>query len=323
MKRSLKVIIGFVLASALAGCQTTFYEAGTTPITLSRAVVAGFEKYKQYDNPLFFAVTTNGSSYAFRTCPSFNCAPGAENRAISSCEERTGLDCKIFAYERDIVWKGPITYPKVQADFLFVFAKTAYEDSTNYSGTGNFSDNGRMIDLSLRNLLCRGEANLATKKWFLRGCKNNYSANGTFVAGTGAEKYYGIGRSSTGNSVEIILLDPNLPAGASTYNATKPAISSELPKELLEIYEDAKLILGANCVDNFKLHLERTLVNKYAVFAYAQKKLGSAYACSSKFGKVLEEVKRKALEVCERYKANYWKLSEVSCGIFAIGKEIL
>ena len=112
MKRSLKVVIGFVLASALAGCQTTFYEAGTTPITLSPTVVAGFEKYKQTDYPLFFAVSTNGQGYGYYTCDSIYCDPDFSGQAISICERQSqsgGLDCKIFAFERSIVWKGPIT----------------------------------------------------------------------------------------------------------------------------------------------------------------------------------------------------------------------
>jgi len=113
MKRSLKVVIGFVLASALAGCQTTFYEAGTTPITLSPTVVAGFEKYKQTDYPLFFAVSTNGQGYGYYTCDSIYCDPDFSGQAISICERQSqsgGLDCKIFAFERSIVWKGSITY---------------------------------------------------------------------------------------------------------------------------------------------------------------------------------------------------------------------
>jgi len=114
MKRSLKVVIGFVLASALAGCQTTFYEVGTTPITLSFAVVAGFEKYKQTDNPLFFAVSTNGQRYYYYWCDTIYCDPDFSGQAISLCERRSGgVDCKIFAFERSIVWKGPITYPHI------------------------------------------------------------------------------------------------------------------------------------------------------------------------------------------------------------------
>lgn len=321
--RTISLLLVPAVTAFLAACQTTFYDVGTTPITLSQKVFTGFEKYKQYEDPLFFAVATNGSWYSFRTCSSAFCNPDVSSLAINRCEERSGLECKIFANGRNIVWKGPITYPEVKADFLFLFAKMLGGSSTNYDGTGTLSDNGRKIDLSLRIGSCRGEANLATKKWFLRGCKNNYSANGTFIAGTGKEKYFGIGRSTTGGRVEIKLLDPKLPAGASAYDATKPAISKELPKELLEIYENASLIIGTKCVDDFKLHLERTLANKYTIFAYAQQKLGGAYSCSGKFGKVLEEVKTKALEACEKLRANYWKLSEVSCEIFAIGQEIL
>ncbi len=121
MKRSLKVIIGFVLASALAGCETTFYEAGTTPITLSPAVVAGFEKYKQADYPLFFAVSTNGRGYGYFTCPSLYCDADYSGQAISLCERRSGgVDCKIFAFDRGIVWKGPITYPGTRPDNIGV-----------------------------------------------------------------------------------------------------------------------------------------------------------------------------------------------------------
>ncbi len=344
MKRSLKVVIGFVLASALAGCQTTFYEAGTTPITLSPTVVAGFEEYKKADYPLFFAVSTNGQGYAYFTCPSrpAYCETDPSGELISLCEEHSGgVDCKIFAFDRGIVWKGPITYPKVHADFLFVFAKTVGEDSTNYGGTGNFSDNGRMIDLSLRNALCRGEANLATKKWFLRCRKNNYSANGTFVAGTGAEKYYGIGRSSTGGSVEIKLFDPNLPAGASTYNTTKP-VSSELPKPQpgtsrprsdikgilrakglsdLEAFQEAKNYIGTNCLDEFERYEERHSSGLETAFAYAQERIGGRYACGGGYSMIVENAKDHALGRCERAREKHGV--NAPCEILAIGNKIV
>ncbi|MBT7537892.1 MAG: SHOCT domain-containing protein, partial [Gammaproteobacteria bacterium] len=69
---------------------------------------------------------------------------------------------------------------------------------------------------------CSGIADLATKKWSLTGCKNNYSAHGTFTEGSGTEKYYGHGTDSKDVNVEIKILVPdkdNITATNETFEA--------------------------------------------------------------------------------------------------------
>jgi len=107
-----RIFLVAFLVLVLGGCQTTYYDAGTTPLTMTPWLTKAFEKYKQADYPTVFAVATDGSSYAYFTCPSIYCDGPAAARAAALCEQGVspGVKCKIFADDRQIVWKGPVTY---------------------------------------------------------------------------------------------------------------------------------------------------------------------------------------------------------------------
>jgi hypothetical protein len=55
---------------------------------------------------------------------------------ISLCEEHSGgVDCKIFAFDRGIVWKGPITYPGTRPDNIGVKGDAAVHGKTTVVST--------------------------------------------------------------------------------------------------------------------------------------------------------------------------------------------
>ena len=133
------------------------------------------------------------------------------DRVLANCNlraEARGTKCSLFASEEQILGDGPISYQGSSNDYLFIYSKEVSTGKRGYSGTGNLADGGRKIDLSARN--CWGEADLNTKKWFLKGCSNDETISGTFISGEGIKKYIGIGRGSMGGgSVDMLILDPS------------------------------------------------------------------------------------------------------------------
>ena len=208
--------LSLVLAMGVTAGQADIYKTGEGPITISSSTLAGFEKYKLEAEPLFFAVANDGKGFGYTQCPPYysGCLNDNGDRARELCDRKAklrGAECFTFADGREVVWKGPVTYPDYGDDYLVLFAIGTVGKSINYGGKGNSFDGGRKI--ALRVGKCRGEADISTKKWYLKGCKDDISAHGTFVAGSGSEKYYGVGRDNRGVSVEIKLLVPGSSGG--------------------------------------------------------------------------------------------------------------
>lgn len=177
---------------------------------LSKSVVAGFEKYRLHDNPLFFAVTVDGRSFHYNTCPAFQCKSGSETLAINNCETRTGKECKIFAYGRDIVWKGPITYPKTRAgNYLLNIAVKDGVTTRNSVGSAILSHDKTKLNLKIKikGSNCSGIANLKTSKWDLSCKYPKKQFHGTFHPET-KSKYEGIGRRGDGVVANLLIPNP-------------------------------------------------------------------------------------------------------------------
>ena len=211
---SLSLVVALVLG--VGAGQADIYNTGEGSLTISSNTLAGFEKYKLEASPSYFAVANDGRGYGFTRCPPdyFSCSDDTGDRARKICDQKAklrGAECFTFAIGSEVVWKGPVTYPGYGDDYLVLFTKIRPGSTTNYSGKGNSIDEGRKIALRVGE--CRGEADISTKKWHLKGCKDNYSAQGTFVAGSGGGKYYGVGRDSLGVSVKIKLLVPDSSGG--------------------------------------------------------------------------------------------------------------
>lgn len=228
MRTNLSLFL-IVIALSVTACQTDVYQRGKGPITLSPRILTGFEQYKTEDSPSYFAVANDGKGYGYTRCPPYyfeGCEDDIGDKALRLCDQKTkarGSECSIFAVGREIVWDGPVSRLKLSDDYLFFFAKIRPGSRMHYGGKGNVFDGGRMIDLRLGE--CRGEAILNTKKWYIKGCKKNYSAHGTFVAGSGSEKFYGVGKDNEGNGVEIKLLVPE----SSDVTISRESVSTSSP----------------------------------------------------------------------------------------------
>lgn len=89
-------------------------DVGTGPINLAAAVEEKFQKYLSLDEPLAFAVSTDGkrSSGSFcqqpGTCEDVD-GPGLALERCHATGGPKGSPCKIFAIEKDIVWDGAVT----------------------------------------------------------------------------------------------------------------------------------------------------------------------------------------------------------------------
>ena len=94
----------------LAGCALES-PRGSGPITVSKRVQQGFEKYKAEQAPGYFAVSEDGRTYGYSFCQDLKCRAGGQHVALRSCGNRTTTStCRIFAREREITWEGPVTY---------------------------------------------------------------------------------------------------------------------------------------------------------------------------------------------------------------------
>ena len=102
------IIVGALVILGLAACTTPHRE----PIALSPQVAAAFEVYKDYSNPLAFAVSTDGTRSGAVICPEGDCRGNEQYDAIRACE-RFGKPCVIYALgTRVIVPTAPTREPR-------------------------------------------------------------------------------------------------------------------------------------------------------------------------------------------------------------------
>ena len=81
-------------------------EIGQGQIELSYSVEQAWNKYLDFHDPLYFAVTNDGTGYSYIYCTSTPCVSSEKLDAIESCQRRTGgRKCYLYAVGRKIVWK--------------------------------------------------------------------------------------------------------------------------------------------------------------------------------------------------------------------------
>jgi len=221
----------------LASCQVkSLYNPGTGPITLSPKTAASFEMWKTRSHPTYFSVAKDGKGWSSGFCKSdgYQCKDDWGQSSVARCNKQAllrGSSCAVFSRHGDIVWKGPVSFGKTQGDYLFTITVNQGTSELTTAGSANHV-NKQMIRLILG--ACSGQANLGTKKWFLKNCKNGRSASGTFVAGKGAERYFGIGTESSGRSVEIKLLMPVENEDPKTSDENRDSTNSSSPLEAVK-----------------------------------------------------------------------------------------
>lgn len=105
--RHFLIVVAFIVAVPLAGCQTTDY-TGKGPIQLSAVVGKGYEGYTRTFSPGVFAVSQSGRCYQYYFCRGACASENINFMAVQSCEANCKGPCNILAVGRHVVWKGPI-----------------------------------------------------------------------------------------------------------------------------------------------------------------------------------------------------------------------
>jgi hypothetical protein len=211
MRDRLLVIIGIALIG-LTGCNSTMYDVGTTPVTLSPAVAAAFEKYKNSSSrPIIFVIDTEGKTYSYSSCAHTRCTENLGHRQIQSCESRAkkwGAKCKVFALTDQIAWKGPVFYSQGGPDQFPLTITRADPDgpgSLTNSGTAKILADNNQIFLKLYkgSNKCEGTADKRNKRWQI-SCDHSISFSGTFVESS-KNLYEGIGKNAKEETVDFTI----------------------------------------------------------------------------------------------------------------------
>lgn len=110
MKLPIKNLLPVLVLFGLAACVTVSTQYGSGPIQLAPSVQQHFDRYKQFEDPRFFAVSIDGKSYGYSICrPGRVCGDFQKgvDLAVYSCLKRSkGVPCKIFGRAKQVVWKN-------------------------------------------------------------------------------------------------------------------------------------------------------------------------------------------------------------------------
>ena len=116
----MKKIIGIIILSILLS-STSFagVKKGKGEVTMSENSVDFFIKYirgKKSQVPLAFILSSDGSWSTYWYCAMMkSCQAGNYMPTIRKCEEKTGVDCGLFARKKTILWKNGINPGKGKA----------------------------------------------------------------------------------------------------------------------------------------------------------------------------------------------------------------
>ena len=116
----MKKIIGIIILSILLN-STSFagVKKGKGEVEMSNRAVERFITYlrgKKGMKPSAFILSSDGSYTHYWYCPhTGGCRDGNYEPTIRECEEKTGVDCGLFARKRTIVWKNDINSGKGKA----------------------------------------------------------------------------------------------------------------------------------------------------------------------------------------------------------------
>ena len=119
----MKKIIGIIILSILLS-STSFagVKKGKGEVTLSERSFQHFIKYlraKKGMKPLAFILSSDGSWSFYWYCRhAGGCRDGNYMPTIRDCEEKTGVDCGLFARKRTILWKNDINPGKGKASTI-------------------------------------------------------------------------------------------------------------------------------------------------------------------------------------------------------------
>jgi hypothetical protein len=116
MKKLVGIIILSILLSSTSFAGVKKGKGDVTMTTNSLEIFIEYFRGKKGQKPLAFILSSNGSWATFWYCSaSGGCRDGNYGPTIRECEEKTGVDCGLFARKRTIVWKNDINPGKGKA----------------------------------------------------------------------------------------------------------------------------------------------------------------------------------------------------------------
>jgi len=107
----MRVVAPVALAAVLvAGCQTD-RDRGEGPLAFSPGAQAGYAEFLRHENPGYFAMPPDGSTYGYSYCKDPRCRGHSPSVALWSCNQsRPDDDCRIYAYKETVLWRYPAAW---------------------------------------------------------------------------------------------------------------------------------------------------------------------------------------------------------------------
>jgi hypothetical protein len=211
-----KVILAFAMLSVLAGCQT-LTGAGEGPVYLTPSKLAVVQYAAEETGNMFVALPDEGPGFGavqgILCLPPQNCGDGYE-KAVISCEVRTGKDCSVFFGGEAVLWNIPSPRRKIPTPIdghwrNLEFTMTGLDgplvgevDWRRAPGAGAFKF--RSTHLTLHH--CNGEIRHSdVMGWAFRfECLGGEAANGELVSTDGSE-LYGEAETNNGNRITLTI----------------------------------------------------------------------------------------------------------------------
>ena len=105
-------LLCLTMAGLIAGCVTTqSYDqlVGQGRVDLSERTWASYKRYTALPNPGAFAINPANGRTRGNYCSEVQCNVGDWKRtAVDRCTAQTGSQCKLFANDKKIIWRGPV-----------------------------------------------------------------------------------------------------------------------------------------------------------------------------------------------------------------------
>ncbi len=111
MTKTFKILMIVLVGSVVAGCQTAQDRFGKGPLTITKSVQNGFEKYKGVPGGSYFAISLDGRRYGYSYCAAGPdaCHSSPGSLAVNVCQRGSSSPCKVYARGHFVVWDGAVT----------------------------------------------------------------------------------------------------------------------------------------------------------------------------------------------------------------------
>lgn len=199
------------LALFLAACQTTGGSTvGSGPITLSPSIQAHFDEYMSINGSMYAVAIDGRSGASYYYCPDIRCqlTIGERQKAIQNCEERSdGVQCKIYAFRKEIVWDfdGPPLDSSSARVFVFEAVPVVWAGQNGDVRVWLNRETNTIRFQLADGTNCSGNEHilgLQSGSWSVK-CENGVTASGTTETRYRGKGVTGTGEDNSGNAIEF------------------------------------------------------------------------------------------------------------------------